>query len=915
MKIHVLGIPHTSTTEEFTTCAFTMKVFNLCRMMTRRGHEVIHYGTEGSDPECTEHVDVVSLADRERVYPHPGTGFYNHDRADRDALLYKMGWASRCKAELAKRTGERNTEIVCLTWGDAQRMAVDGMPQFLVESGIGYPNSWADWRVYESYAWLHMHMGRDGLFGGERWYWSVIPNAFDTKNFEFNAKRGEDFLYLGRLHRNKGLFDAIRAAKECGRKITIVGQGDPAPYLEGNPHASYLPPVGVEGRRKLLSEARAVFCNTYFVEPFCGVAVEAQMSGAPVLTTDWGAFSETVLHGKTGYRCRTFEQLVWAAENVDRIDPAECARWARDNYSLERVALMYEEYFQQVLNLRTNSTSNGSKTEGLYLLHPGRRELDWLRKRYDASEPAIDLERVHTAPEPAVTVDAAVEWAEAQDWERGWWGLSRGPHWDDEERKQEVYARLMGFPTGKDFGGKTILDVGCGPISMLQRSKHGPSRGVDPLAVSDETRARYESSGVEFLNMQAEDMPTDREFDEVWMYNCFSGDTRFWANGQLVRLADAVGEEVEVLAGDGQWRPATVTSFGKQKLQRVVFFPYRAPTTVTYEYDVTPNHRWITTNRGEVTDLRIGDRVLATPVAHENDAVFRDGFVHGLVFGDGHRLLNKRGLAREGRFAIRLCGEKAAHLTTIKASTFFAGDTSPPSYNGDPAVWLNAPADLKRLPEAETSLRYQAGFVAGWMAAGGSSKKKEGSPSLVLWSTNVDALDWVAERAPLLGWCVTGRTVGSNMETNFGPRSAPVHSLTLRAEPTEYRVRAIVDEGREEEVFCVVEPDTHAFTLEGGLITGNCLQHTEDPKTILAKMMKLGRAVRIFEWIDIAEKHAGHPQLLTEALFLAAFGGDEYERPIWNVGTLRDLDGGVTKYIAIHAVKKAVAVEAQMAAQ
>src|ERR1700687_1401041 len=229
-----------------------------------------------------------------------------------------------------------------------------------------------------------MHLGRDGLFGGQKWYWSVIPNAFDVSKFDYKKERGEDFLYLGRLHVEKGVIEAVRCAKEAGRKITIVGQGDPAPYLEGTPHASYLPPVGVEGRRKLLSEAKAVFCPTFFVEPFCGVNVEAQLSGAPVITTDWGAFSETVLHGKTGYRCRTGEQMTWAAKNIDQIDPAACRQWAVDNFSLERVALMYEEYFQQALRVRSNTDP---RTEGLYARHDGRSQLEWLRERYDDSGP------------------------------------------------------------------------------------------------------------------------------------------------------------------------------------------------------------------------------------------------------------------------------------------------------------------------------------------------------------------------------------------------------------------------------------------------------------------------------------------------------------------------------------------------
>ena len=112
---------------------------------------------------------------------------------------------------------------------------------------------------------------------------------------------------------------------------------------------------------------------TYYLEPFGGVNVEAQLCGTPVITSDWGAFPETVLHGVTGYRCRVFEEFCWAVKNIDRIKHNDCRKWAEQNYSLERVGKMYEEYFQRISHL---------SGEGWYEKNPERSELDWLVKYY-----------------------------------------------------------------------------------------------------------------------------------------------------------------------------------------------------------------------------------------------------------------------------------------------------------------------------------------------------------------------------------------------------------------------------------------------------------------------------------------------------------------------------------------------------
>ena len=277
-------------------------------------------------------------------------------------------------------------------------------------------------------------------------------------------------------------------------------------------------------------------------------------------------------------------------------------------------------------------------------------------------------------------------------------------------------------------------------------------------------------------------------------YNCFSKETRFWANGRLVAFEDVVGQTVEVLAKDGKWRPAEVKCFGKQSLRKIrMAAPGRSK--FSYEFSVTPNHRWFTSNRGEVTDLCVGDRVLVTPAntsQYRSSVDFVDGFAHGFMFGDGTKETQKA-----TTYKIRLCGEKDwQHKDFLKKASFFSSECSPPSYNGDPVLFFKSDQNLRRnLPVDSASLAYQTGFLEGWLAADGSIRSS-GVGGNRLCSINLEAIEWAIERLPLLGYCPVGFYTDPNMSTNYGERSASIKVLTVRPEPVEYTVRSIADEGR-----------------------------------------------------------------------------------------------------------------------
>ena len=76
--------------------------------------------------------------------------------------------------------------------------------------------------------------------------------------------------------------------------------------------------------------------------------IEANLSGTPVITTDWGAFPEIVLEGETGYRIRDFKSLLTAIEAIDKIDLFNCREWGL-NFSDEQIHHQHKKYIDKVI--------------------------------------------------------------------------------------------------------------------------------------------------------------------------------------------------------------------------------------------------------------------------------------------------------------------------------------------------------------------------------------------------------------------------------------------------------------------------------------------------------------------------------------------------------------------------------------
>jgi len=185
-------------------------------------------------------------------------------------------------------------------------------------------------------------------------YLATVYNGIDLSLYPFQESGGEDLVFLGRIHPDKGVHLAIEVARLSGLTLLIAGIIQDETYFRKQiqPHLDdqirYIGPVDVQGKNELFARALALLHLNTIPERFGLVLAEANAAGVPVIAMDLGSCREVILDGVTGFLVDGVDQAVEVLERVPEIDRCACRRRVEECFSIDTMVRAYEQVYSMI---------------------------------------------------------------------------------------------------------------------------------------------------------------------------------------------------------------------------------------------------------------------------------------------------------------------------------------------------------------------------------------------------------------------------------------------------------------------------------------------------------------------------------------------------------------------------------------
>lgn len=192
---------------------------------------------------------------------------------------------------------------------------------------------------------------------------TVVHHGLDHRRYDGPTHAGDSVCFIGRLSQVKGPHIAIDVAEMAGLPIRVAGRfhdddDDPTysvreivPRLE-LPHVTYLGPIGMEAKRNLLCQSRALLMPITWEEPFGLVMIEAMLSGCPVVAFPRGSAPELVEEGVTGFLVEDAKEMAGIVRHgLAGFDREACRQRAVERFSRDTMVAAYETLYHKARQL------------------------------------------------------------------------------------------------------------------------------------------------------------------------------------------------------------------------------------------------------------------------------------------------------------------------------------------------------------------------------------------------------------------------------------------------------------------------------------------------------------------------------------------------------------------------------------
>ena len=189
----------------------------------------------------------------------------------------------------------------------------------------------------------------------------LLYGGVDTAVFQYNAEPFDRLCWAGRISPEKGLEDAIAAARALDQPLDICGKIQDEAYWrtvmrDAGERVVYHGFLGPAELQRRYACACVTLVTPHWIEAFGNIVIESLACGTPVVAYNRGGPAEIVEHGRSGILAPQEAGVGGLIEGVKKAAALDrrVARARAEEFSLDKMADRFEAWIEELVRSQSN---------------------------------------------------------------------------------------------------------------------------------------------------------------------------------------------------------------------------------------------------------------------------------------------------------------------------------------------------------------------------------------------------------------------------------------------------------------------------------------------------------------------------------------------------------------------------------